>query len=379
MPKNTHLLVCNIEYPPIGGGAGPVSSQLVNHLLSRHNYTVDVVTMGCQDLPQKEKIGQRLTIRRIPSFRSDPLASYPWQHLIYIKRAQSLISKLHQSHPFDLCHAHFLVPTGILAMRIKQQLNLPYIVTAHGTDVPGHNPNRFTLMHRFTKPLIKNIINHAAATTSPSNYLKQQIISNVGSLNPNQITVINNGINTNRFTPLNKQNYILSTGRLIPGKGFKTLINAVKDENFGWPVHILGQGILEDELKDMASTSKIKIIFHGWLDNQSKQYKKLIGQAGIFAMTSAAENASMGLLEALSSGCATVVGQGSGSGEMVAQAGMTVKYGDVESLKQILFRLTGNSKLRRRIQIKARKRAQSYSWPRITQNYHRLIQSTIES
>jgi len=45
-----------------------------------------------------------------------------------------------QSHSF-----HF--PGGIISYILKRFTGLPYVITAHGSDVPDYNPNRFRLLH----------------------------------------------------------------------------------------------------------------------------------------------------------------------------------------------------------------------------------------
>lgn len=40
------ILVLNYEFPPLGGGASPVSYELVKGLSETGEYDIDVVTMG---------------------------------------------------------------------------------------------------------------------------------------------------------------------------------------------------------------------------------------------------------------------------------------------------------------------------------------------
>lgn len=44
----------NHEYPPIGGGAGFVTAELIKHL-GRNNISVDVITMKYSALPNFEQ------------------------------------------------------------------------------------------------------------------------------------------------------------------------------------------------------------------------------------------------------------------------------------------------------------------------------------
>ncbi|MDW8146136.1 MAG: glycosyltransferase [Roseiflexaceae bacterium] len=55
---------------------------------------------------------------------------------------------------YDVVHAHFIVPTGILAAAVRRISGLPLVITAHGSDVPGYNPDRFTRGHRLDCPCL---------------------------------------------------------------------------------------------------------------------------------------------------------------------------------------------------------------------------------
>ena len=66
----------------------------------------------------------------------------PW-HLIKRCRAKRYIVN----------HTHFIFPGGIISYILKRFTGLPYLITAHGSDVPHYNPNRFRLLHQLLRPL----------------------------------------------------------------------------------------------------------------------------------------------------------------------------------------------------------------------------------
>ena len=41
---------------------------------------------------------------------------------------------------YHIIHTHFILPDGLMSCLIKLESGLPYIITAHGSDVPGYNP-----------------------------------------------------------------------------------------------------------------------------------------------------------------------------------------------------------------------------------------------
>ena len=61
------ILMLSYEFPPIGGGGSHVVQGLVRELI-RLGHTVDVVTMGFDDLPREEVI-EGANIYRAPCIR----------------------------------------------------------------------------------------------------------------------------------------------------------------------------------------------------------------------------------------------------------------------------------------------------------------------
>ena len=50
------------------------------------------------------------------------------------------------------------------------------------------------------------------------------------------------------------------------------MIKAVSDSDIGYEVHICGDGPMMNELQALAKESKTKIVFHGWINNNSEKY-----------------------------------------------------------------------------------------------------------
>jgi glycosyltransferase involved in cell wall biosynthesis len=133
------LLILNYEWPPLGGGASPVSYELALHLSQTGVYDIDVVTMQYKNLPKYEELNPQLRVHRVWSLRRKKEICHPWEQLTYliagfIKCRQLLIGK-----SFAVCHSHFILPTGVLAYVLKKLYGLEYVVTAHGSDVLGYN------------------------------------------------------------------------------------------------------------------------------------------------------------------------------------------------------------------------------------------------
>jgi len=367
--KKKRVLVLNYEFPPLGGGASPVSYEIAERLSKTGDFDIDVVTMGYKDLPKYEEINNNFRIHRVKCLRSKKEICHPWEQATYLISGWFKCKGLLSKNKYDICHCHFIIPTGVLAMKLKKKFDLPYIITSHGSDVLGYNA-RFKLLYPFLVKTWKNILDNADKIISPSNFLKIEILKVYPQFNDEKIEVIPNGFDTNKFKPQEKKKYIFSSGRLLVNKGFQYLIKAVSDKDIGYEVHIAGDGPMMAELKKLAEKSKTKIIFHGWLDNNSKEYKDLLEKASVYVLASEKENASIALLEAMSAGCAVITTNISGCSEMVDEAGLLINPKDAEDLKLKLSNVVNNQEQLIKIQGLALERVKNiYNWEVILREY----------
>lgn len=369
------ILILSIEYPPLGGGASPMIHEISKqYVILGHQVTA--VTMACGDLPLQENV-EGVDVHRVKCFRQHTHISYFHEHIAFLLAARTYLKKLLRHQSFDVCHTHFLVPTGILTRWLKRNYHIPYILTSQGSDVPGYNPDRFHFLHRLTPPLIRSIVHESINIVAPSLYLRSLIIK-VSPADEAKVVQIPSGIDTDFYLPGEKKSILLSTGRLLPRKGFQYLIDAVADESFPFEVHICGDGPLMNELKEKAKKSATPIVFHGWLDNKSAQYRSLLASASIFCLISAKENASTSLMEALSAGCAVITSNVSGCPESVGDAGICLPPADVSALKNQLKALTDNPAYMSGFMKAGRERAiREFSWPSIAKRNIRLFEKQL--
>ena len=125
--------------------------------------------------------------------------------------------KLIRSRGYDLIHAHFLFPDGFAARLLSSRLKLPLMVTAHGSDVPGYNPDRFMLLHHLLGPVWRYTVAGVDRIVSPNEHL----VSLIKQGDPNAPTeVIPNGFDPERFqTGRPRKTRILVVTRLFQRKG----------------------------------------------------------------------------------------------------------------------------------------------------------------
>jgi len=365
------ILILNYEYPPLGGGASPASHEVTKRY-ARDGHDVLVVTMHLKGLPEEETM-DGVNIVRLKSWRSKAHMCHPWEQARFLQVARSFLKSHLKEKKYDLVHCHFVIPTGILARWIKNKYQIPYVLTSHGSDIPGYNPDRFKALHYLTPPTIRSIIAGADFIFPSSKYLGSMIEKVTGPLGE-KLVVMPNGIEKDVYIPGTKEKIILSTGRLLHRKGFQYLIEAVHDIDSGYQLYICGDGPMMDELKHMAEGSLTPVVFHGWISNKSDAYKELLSKASIFSLVSI-ENSSVSLVEAMSAGCAMITSKTSGCAETVADAGKLVEHGAVDGVKKALLEYFEDPELVRRNGQKARKRIEEVlDWEKVYKGYQVIWQ-----
>ena len=115
------ILVLNYEFPPLGGGASPVSYEIAKRLSETKEFDIDVVTMGFKKLAKYQKINDNLRVHRVKCWRSKKEICHPWEQLTYLISGYFKCRELLKKNKYDICHCHFIIPTGILALKLKNK------------------------------------------------------------------------------------------------------------------------------------------------------------------------------------------------------------------------------------------------------------------
>lgn len=158
-----------------------------------------------------------------------------------------------------------------------------------------------------------------------------------------------------------KDKFILSVGRLDKGKNHALLIRAFARINTSLKLVILGEGVLENELRALIENLNLKDrVFLLGFDNNPYKY---MSKCEFFAFASSFEGFSNVLIEALACGCAVVCTDHlSGARELFGddKYGLLVKINDEEAMRMGLERMINDENLRKSYQEKAKSRAKDF-------------------
>ncbi|MCZ6754641.1 MAG: glycosyltransferase family 4 protein [Gemmatimonadetes bacterium] len=359
------ILTLNYEYPPLGGGSSPVTAAICRELAAAGS-DVDVVTMACRDLPRVERDG-RVRIMRIPCLRSRLHICYPHELASYVVSAYFAARALLRQRRYDLVHAHFFFPSGVVAYLLHRTEGVPYAVTAHGSDVPGYNPDRFTWLHRVLRPLWRAVLGRSSGVSSPTQSLAE-LIRDSGSP-PEPVAIIPNGIAADWAVPGDKEPMVLVAGRLFRRKGVQHVLQAIRRRPTSWEVHVVGDGPYRQALEAMVP-DRTGVTFHGWLGNDTPEYRALYARASIFVMPSIVENFPIVLLEAMVTGCAILATDIPACREILGDAALYAAPGDADELSVLLHTLIEDHALRTDLGHRAHQRVLNrFTWDRVGKEY----------
>ena len=213
------------------------------------------------------------------------------------------------------------------------------IVTIHGLDWDRAKWSGFAKW--YIKQGEKNAIKYADEIIVLSQGVKEYFLKEYGR----ETKFIPNGVNKPEIREadeikkwgLEKDNYVLYLGRIVPEKGEHYLVEAWKKIESDKKLVIAG-GISDTagygkELKELSSDDE-RIIFTGFV--QDRMLEELYSNALIYCLPSDLEGMPLSLLEAMSYGNCCVVSDIPECAEVVEEKAVTFKKSDVEDLKDKL-------------------------------------------
>lgn len=175
---------------------------------------------------------------------------------------------------------------------------------------------------------------------------------------------------------LEKDDYILFLGRIVPEKGIRYLIEAFKGLNTEKKLVIAGgasdTGEFLNEMKELAREDE-RILFTGFVQGQALE--ELYSNAYVYTLPSDLEGMPLSLLEAMSYGNCCLVSDIAECTEVVEDKAVVFEKGNVSSLKDNLQILCNNEKMVREMKNSACDFiCGKYSWDDVVDNTLKLYE-----
>jgi glycosyltransferase involved in cell wall biosynthesis len=382
--KQKRILILNYEYPPLGGGAANATKFLLQELSLNNEYAYDLVTSSLDNQHHVTKPFTNVTLYAVPigDKTKNPHHQSLGNLFRYTIAAYQQSATLMRALPYQGTHAFFGVPGGLVALFLKWQFGVPYLVSLRGSDVPGYS-QRFRFLYPPLRVLMRLVWKQATNVVANS----QGLLSLAQETTQEQkIGVIPNGVDTNVFYPdesaFDQEEVVITAGatRITERKGLRHLLEAVAllgDDASKVRVEIMGDGSAKESLEKLAKKLGIEALvnFLGRID--AAETPRYYRRAQIFVLPSYNEGMSNALLEALASGLPVVVTHTGGSEELVSEGvnGIYVATGSSESIRDALNQLLESKNKRIQFGKASRSKALERSWSFVAQEYTKLYES----
>jgi glycosyltransferase involved in cell wall biosynthesis len=285
---------------------------------------------------------------------------------------------------FDIIHTHVPTPWSADWSRITaNRKNKPLVVTYHNDIIGSGLANH--IANFYNKTALKKLLNRAdrIIITQP-NYLNY---SPYLSSYENKVEVIPNGVDVDKFKPINiekKQNTLFFLSLLDEFHGYKGLdylleaLKIVRKSISDVKLIVGGKGVLMDHYIKKAKSMGLKdnVEFHGFIPDESMAM--YYTQANVFVLPSISslqEGFGIVALEALA--CETpvittdIVGVSADLKEK--NAGLSVAPKNSEELAEAIIKLLGNDELRIMMGVNGRNLVKAnYTWKGIARKMEKV-------
>ena len=296
------------------------------------------------------------------------------------------IQKLLRRFPFDLIHAHWIIPQGACAVLTSHlhRTGPPLLCTSHGGDLYGLISKPMVWLKRF-------VLDRAEAVTTVSRRMRDDI----GSLgiDPGKIHVIPMGVDLQtRFVPSvrqKKNKSLLFVGRVVEKKGLRFLIEALPNILEKHPeaqLRVAGNGQELNAMKKLANDLGVAghVQFLGAVANEALpglyQTSDVVVFPSIVATGGDREGFGLVLVEALGCECAVVATNLPATRDIIQNGttALVVRQKDSQQIAAKVVQLLNDAKLRNSLGARGRQHVlQRFDWTSISAQYMDLIRSVI--
>ncbi len=366
---------------PTYGGSGVVATELGKSLAER-GHRIHFITYNRPirlDLFSENIFYHEVRTPNYPLFEFSPYESALASTMVEVARFNEI----------DLFHVHYAIPHASVAFLAQQilegyDLHIPFITTLHGTDI--------TLVgkDKSYKPVVRFSIEKSNGVTAVSDFLKKDTVKHFGV--KQDIQVIPNFVDTNRFRPHNKDHF----RKMVASQGEKILIHT---SNFRKVKRIEDVIQVFSQVKDKIP-SKLMMVGDGpergpaenlcreldlceyitFLGSQNA-VEEIYAIGDLFLMPSESESFGLSALEAMASGVPVISSNAGGLPEVVIDGvnGFTSNVGEVDKMATDALSLLQDVEKWTTFSQAARQHAEQFTRDFIVPMYEEYYQEILKS
>lgn len=373
-PAPRRICIVTETYPPEVNGVALTLARVVEGLRAR-GHAIDLVRprQHAGDAPQAS---DGLTVTAVAGL---PIPRYPG--LRFGLPAGALLERLWARHRPDIVHLATEGPLGWSALRAARRLGLP-ITSDFRTNFHGYSGHYgLGWLHRPIRACLRSFHNRTNVTMVPTDALQREL----SAQGFERLSVVARGVDTDLFSPQHRspalrahwgvgphELVVACVGRLAPEKNLEQVIEthtAIRQVHRGTRLLFVGDGPSRAHLQARAPGA----FFPGQLSGQNLATH--YASADLFLFPSLSETFGNVTLEAMASGLPLVAYDCAAAGEILRHGhdGLLVPVHDAPAFTRAALQLAGDRLLRRAIGVQARHTAGRLGWPRIVEQFERVL------
>ena len=370
------ILVLCYEYPPLGGGGGRVAQSIATEMVKRgHAVRVQTAALGWRSA--RETAGG-VEIFRTASGRRAPDTCRVHEMAAYC--ATSFFPTLRHIRAWkpDVIHAHFAMPTGMLAWAVHRLTGVPYVLTAHLGDVPGGVPEQTDTLFKIIGPVARQVWARAAAATAVSSFVQELAERAYGRAVERILNGIDLGDEGGRqaVSGIGEPPHFVFVGRFSEQKQPRVFTEALaRLRAQPWRATMIGDGPHRPAVEESIARHDLagRVHLTGWL--AADEVQRVLAKADALVMPSLSEGLPVAAIEALKHGLAIVASDIPGVRDVLTDAvnGSTFPTGDASALADRLGALLGNPVTLLTMKRASWEKARAFDLTRIAGEYERIL------
>ncbi|MGH2354191.1 MAG: glycosyltransferase, partial [Chloroflexota bacterium] len=283
----------------------------------------------------------------------------------------------------DVACAFFGMPSGPIALLLREALGVPYLVSLRGGDVPGFMGQEMAAYHALARPVIRAVWRRSAGLIANSPGLAD-LARRTWPEAP--LTVIPNGVDVETFCPPNRPRpasplRLLSVGRLVKQKGMGDALAALARSKSAALLRVVGDGPERSALEAQARTLGIadRVELAGWATRA--ELPAHYQWADALILPSREEGMANVVLEALAAGLPAITTAIYGNRDLVAHGhnGFLTRPGDVGALAAAIDQLATEPELVRAMGHHSRQAALARRWDHVAEQYRLELAAAISA
>ena len=345
---------------PVYGGSGVVATELGKALAARGHQ----IHFIAYSLPFRlAHVTENITFHEV-NVNTYPLFEYPPYSLALTSKMVDVV----QYEKLDLLHVHYAIPhatSAVLARQIldEKALAVPIVTTLHGTDITivGQDPS--------FAPVVTYSINQSDGVTAVSDFLRRETFDHFDI--DNEIEVIPNFIDTDRFHRLNKEHFkraLCPNGEkvMIHVSNFRPVKNATHVVEIfhrlcqeGLPVKLLMVGDGPDRAPSEHLARELGVYDDVRFLGKQDPVEEILSIADVFLMPSGSESFGLAALEAMACSVPAICSDVGGLPELLGDSagGCLCPLGDIDAFTECAHRILTDDELQAHMAEAARARA----------------------